>query len=392
MSTDWLAFWVVIAGALAIDFAVSRNKSGARRAGLWSAIWIGLGVGFGGWIALRHGGEAGITYLTAYLLEKSLSVDNLFVFILIFSLTGIPAALQPRVLFWGIAGALAMRAGLIALGVQILQHLHWAIYPLAGLLAYAAYRMLRGEERQTQLVEKGCALCSSWLARVMPIHPQLEGARFLVKRDGRWMATPMLVALAVIETTDLVFAVDSIPAVFAVTRDPFLVYTSNIFALLGLRSLYFLLAGVIRKLRFLRIGLAVMLLLAAAKLALGDVVHVAPLASLAAIVVIFSVAIGASLIFPGKAQPLPKPVKSCTHSDQIEDVTPTSTGCAECLKKGDQWVQLRMCLKCGNVGCCDSSKNQHATGHFRATGHPVMRTLRPGESWKWCYVDKVRLD
>ncbi len=390
--TDWIVFWAVIVIALAVDFAVSRNKSGARRAGLWSAIWIGLGVGFGAWVALRHGGDAGITYLTAYLLEKSLSVDNLFVFILIFSLTGIPAALQPRVLFWGIAGALAMRAGLIAVGVELLERLHWAIYPLAALLAYAAYRMLRGEERQTQLVEKGCALCTSWLARVMPIHPRLEGARFLVRKEGRWMATPMLVALAVIETTDLVFAVDSIPAVFAVTRDPFLVYSSNIFALLGLRSLYFLLAGVIRKLRFLRIGLAVMLLLAAAKLALGSVVHVPPLASLAAIVVIFSVAIGASLMFPGKEQPLPRPAKSCSHRDQITDATPTSSGCAECLKAGDPWVQLRMCLKCGHVGCCDSSKNQHATAHFTATGHPVMRTLQPGESWKWCYVDKAMVD
>ena len=385
--TDWIVFWAVIGIALAVDFAVSRNKSGARRAGLWSAIWVGLGVGFGGWIALRHGGEAGITYLTAYLLEKSLSVDNLFVFILIFSLTGIPSALQPRVLFWGIAGALAMRAGLIAVGVELLERLHWAIYPLAALLAYAAYRMLRGEERQTQLVEKGCALCTSWLARVMPIHPQLDGRRFLVRKDGRWMATPMLVALAVIETTDLVFAVDSIPAVFAVTRDPFLVYSSNIFALLGLRSLYFLLAGVIRKLRFLRIGLAVMLLLAAAKLALGSVVHVPPLVSLAAIVVIFSVAIWASLAFPEKVS-----LKPCRHRDQITDVTPTSTGCAECLKKGDQWVQLRMCLMCGNVGCCDSSKNQHATAHFKATGHPVMRTIQPGESWKWCYVDKAMVD
>jgi tellurite resistance protein TerC len=390
--TDWLVFWAVIVIALAVDFAVSRNKSGARRAGLWSAIWIGLGVGFGGWIALRHGGEAGITYLTAYLLEKSLSVDNLFVFILIFSLTGIPAALQPRVLFWGIAGALAMRAGLIAVGVELLERLHWAIYPLAALLAYAAYRMLRGEERQTQLVEKGCALCTSWLARVMPIHPRLEGARFLVRREGRWMATPMLVALAVIETTDLVFAVDSIPAVFAVTRDPFLVYSSNIFALLGLRSLYFLLAGVIRKLRFLRIGLAVMLLLAAAKLALGSVVHVPPLVSLTAIVVILGLSIAASLRFPGTQKAMPKPAKSCTHRDQIEDVTPTSTGCAECLKAGDPWVQLRMCLKCGHVGCCDSSKNQHATAHFTATGHPVMRTLQPGESWKWCYVDKATVD
>jgi tellurite resistance protein TerC len=390
--TDWIVFWAVIVIALAVDFAVSRNKSGARRAGLWSAIWIGLGVGFGGWIALRHGGEAGVTYLTAYLLEKSLSVDNLFVFILIFSLTGIPAALQPRVLFWGIAGALAMRAGLIAVGVELLERLHWAIYPLAGLLAYAAYRMLRGEERQTQLVEKGCALCTSWLARVMPIHAQLEGRRFLVRKDGRWMATPMLVALAVIETTDLVFAVDSIPAVFAVTRDPFLVYSSNIFALLGLRSLYFLLAGVIRKLRFLRVGLAVMLLLAAAKLALGSLVHVPPLVSLAAIVVILGLSIAASLLFPGEERPMPRPGKTCTHRDQIAAVEPKTQGCEECLKSGDLWVQLRMCLKCGHVGCCDSSKNRHATKHFQSTGHPVMRSIQPGESWKWCYVDKAMVD
>jgi TerC family integral membrane protein len=289
------------------------------------------------------------------------------------------------VLFWGIAGALAMRAGLIAVGVELLERLHWAIYPLAALLAYAAYRMLRGEERQTQLVEKGCALCTSWLARVMPIHPQLEGARFLVRKHGRWMATPMLVALAVIETTDLVFAVDSIPAVFAVTRDPFLVYSSNIFALLGLRSLYFLLAGVIRKLRFLRIGLALMLLLAAAKLALGSVVHVPPLVSLAAIVVIFSVSIAASLLFPGKA-------KSCTHRNQIASVEPNTEGCEECLSTGERWVQLRLCLQCGHVGCCDSSKNKHATAHFHATRHPVMRSIQPGENWKWCYVDRIRVD
>ena len=384
--SDWIVFWVVIAVALLVDFFVSR-KSTSRRAGLWSAIWIGLGLGFGGWIALRHGGDAGVTYVTAYLLEKSLSVDNLFVFILIFSLTGIPPDLQPRVLFWGIAGALAMRAALIAAGVQVLEQFHWAIYPLAALLAYAAYRTLRGEERQTRLVEKGCALCSSWLARVMPIHPQLEGRRFLVRRDGRWMATPMLVALAVIETTDLVFAVDSIPAVFAVTRDPFLVYSSNIFALLGLRSLYFLLAGVIRKLRFLRIGLAVMLLLAAIKLAIGDLYHVPPLVALAAIVVIFGVSIAASLLFPGKPES-----SSCTHLDQLRNVTPKSNGCEECLKKGERWVELRMCLSCGNVGCCDSSKNRHASAHFQATGHPLMRTLQPGERWKWCYVDKMKLD
>ena len=387
MRTEWVVFWVLVVAALVVDLRFARNRSPA----LWSAIWIGLGLAFGGWIALRQGGEAGITYLTAYLLEKSLSVDNLFIFILIFSLTGIPAQLQHRALFWGIVGALIMRAGLIAVGVEILERFHWAVYPLAGLLAYAAYRMLRGEERQNRFVEQQCALCESWLARVIPIEPRLHGSSFVVRKAGRLMATPLLVALTVIETTDLVFAVDSIPAVFAVTRDPFLVYTSNIFALLGLRSLYFLLAGVIRKLRFLRVGLAVMLLLAAAKLALGDLYHVPPLASLAAIAVIMTVSVVVSLLFPGTV-PADQAPASCVHRGEMRDVRPNTQGCEECLKTGDRWVQLRLCLKCGHVGCCDSSRNRHATAHFQTTGHPIMQTLEPGERWRWCYVDKTVLD
>jgi tellurite resistance protein TerC len=384
VTTEWAAFWGVVAIALAVDLRFSK-KSDPKSAAAWSAVWIGLGLGFGGWIALRLGTEAGITYLTAYVLEKSLSVDNLFVFILIFSLTGIPASLQHRALFWGIVGALAMRAALIAVGVEILERFQWAVYPLAALLAYAAYRMLRGEERQERFAERQCALCESWLARFIPIEPRLHGSRFVVRLDGRLMATPLLVALTVIETTDLLFAVDSIPAVFAVTRDPFLVYTSNVFAMLGLRSLYFLLAGVIRKLRFLKVGLAVTLFMAAAKLAVGDLYHVPPLASLAAIVAILVGSIAASLLFPAAA-------KACTHRDQIAGVAPSSNGCEECLRMGERWVNLRMCLKCGNVGCCDSSKNRHATAHFHATGHPVMRSIEPGESWKWCYVDRVKLD
>lgn len=391
MTTEWTVFWILVVVALAIDFRFS-NKTNARSAAAWSAVWIGLGLGFGAWIALRLGGAAGITYLTAYVLEKSLSVDNLFVFILIFSLTGIPAQLQPRALFWGIVGALVMRAVLIALGVQILEHFHWAVYPLAALLAYAAYRMLRGEEKQNRFVQQQCALCESWLARFMPIEPRLHGSRFVVRREGRLMATPLLVALAVIETTDLVFAVDSIPAVFAVTRDPFLVYTSNVFALLGLRSLYFLLAGVIRKLRFLRVGLAVMLVLAAAKLAVGDLVHVPPLASLAAIAGIVVASVLASLLFPERTKMPAVKTKTCTHRNQIADVAPSTQGCEECLQSGERWVQLRMCLKCGHVGCCDSSKGKHATAHFHATGHPVMRSIEPGQSWKWCYVDEMMVE
>jgi tellurite resistance protein TerC len=384
--TDWIVFGVVIAGALAVDFAVSR-KSNARSAAMWSAVWIGLSLAFGGWIALRLGTDAAVTYLTAYALEKSLSVDNLFVFILIFSLTGIPPALQQRALFWGVFGALVMRAVLIGLGVQVLGHFHWMIYPLAALLVYAALRMLRSEQVQSRYIEKGCAVCTSWVARIVPIEPKLQGSRFLVRKESQLTATPLLVALAMIETTDLVFAVDSIPAVLAVTRDPFLVYTSNVFALLGLRSLYFLVGNAVRRLRFLRAGLAVMLLLAAVKLALGDALDIPPLASLAAVAVVFVASIAASLFFPG----VPK-MAACTHRNQIRNVAPKTQGCEECLKSGDQWVQLRMCLKCGHVGCCDSSKNKHATAHFQATGHPIMRTIEPGESWKWCYVDRMMLD
>jgi tellurite resistance protein TerC len=381
--TDWIVFGVVIAGALAVDFAVSR-KSNARSAAMWSAVWIGLSLAFGGWIALRLGTDAAVTYLTAYALEKSLSVDNLFVFILIFSLTGIPPALQQRALFWGVFGALVMRAVLIGLGVQVLGHFHWMIYPLAALLVYAAVRMLRSEQVQSRYIEKGCAVCTSWVARIVPIEPKLQGSRFLVRKEGQLTATPLLVALAMIETTDLVFAVDSIPAVLAVTRDPFLVYTSNVFALLGLRSLYFLVGNAVRRLRFLRAGLAVMLLLAAVKLALGDALDIPPLASLAAVAVVFVASIAASLFFPG----VPK-MAACTHRDQIKNVAPKTKGCEECLKMGDEWVQLRMCLSCGHVGCCDSSKNKHATKHFQATAHPIMRTIEPGESWKWCYVDRM---
>jgi tellurite resistance protein TerC len=356
----------------------------AQRAGLWSAFWLGLALVFGAWIAITRGGEAGVVWLTAYLLEMSLSVDNLFVFILIFSLTGIPAHLQSRALFWGIVGAIVMRAVLIVLGVQILERFHWTVYPLAALLVYAAVRMLKGEESESRFVTQQCTLCESWLARVIPIEPRLHGSRFLVRKDGRWMATPLLVALTVIETTDLVFAVDSIPAVLSVTRDPFLVYTSNIFALLGLRSLYFLLAGVVRKLRFLRIGLAVMLMLAAAKLATAQFFHVPPLVSLGAIAVIMTASVVASLLFP-------TPAVNCEHVREASDVPPKTEGCAECLKLGDQWVHLRLCLACGHVGCCDSSKNKHATAHFESTGHPVIRSMQPGETWKWCYVDRVML-
>jgi len=252
---------------------------------------------------MRLGRDAGITYLTAYVLEKSLSVDNLFLFVLIFEQTGVPPALQHRALFWGIVSALIMRAVLIGLGVYLLERFHWVIYVFAGFLVFAAARMLWGKAEETKLVKASCALCTSWVGRFIPIRPVTEGPMFVVRQGGRLMATPLLVALVVIETTDIIFALDSIPAVFAVTRDPFLVYTSNVFALLGLRSLYFVLAGAIRDLRFLRTGLGIMLLFVAAKMLLADIVEIPPVASLAAVVVIFVVAIVASRLFPGTGVP-----------------------------------------------------------------------------------------
>jgi TerC family integral membrane protein len=289
----------VVAIALAADILVSRRRvPSLRSAALWSALWIGLGLLFGAGVALRLGSDAGLIYLTAYLLEKSLSVDNLFVFALIFSQTGIPPAQQRRALFWGIAGALIMRALLIALGIYLLERFHWVVYPFAALLLFAAARMMWGKERQRKIIEASCSLCTSWIARFIPITPVSQGERFLVRKGGRWMATPLLLALVAIESTDLVFAVDSIPAVFAVTRDPFLVYTSNVFALLGLRSLYFVLAGAIRKLPFLRAALGVLLLFVALKMLLAGVLEISPALSLAIIAGIFGAALIASLLLP----------------------------------------------------------------------------------------------
>jgi len=390
----WTVFWTAVAVLLVIDIAAARGSARSlRTAALWSALWIGLSLLFGAWVAVRFGREAGLTWLTAYVLEKSLSVDNLFVFAVIFSQTGLSAALQRRALFWGVAGALVMRAVLIALGLTLLARYHWVIYPFAALLVFAAARMLWGEDKERKLAEATCSLCSSWIARFVPITPVSEGSRFLARKGGRLYATPLLVALVAIETTDLLFAVDSIPAVFAVTRDPFLVYTSNVFALLGLRSLYFVLAGAIARLRFLQAALAVMLLLVAAKMLLGDALEMPPGASLAVIAGIFAAAVAASLLFPGRAAGREeKAMTVCTHRDQIKDVGPNTRGCEECLELGESWVQLRLCLACGHVGCCDSSRNKHATGHFHATGHAVMRSIEPGESWKWCYVDKTMVD
>jgi tellurite resistance protein TerC len=302
---EWTSFAVIVATLLVVDVAfVGRgaHAGSVRRAWAWSLIWIGVSLAFGAWVTFRLGTDSGLAYFTAYFVEKSLSIDNLAVFAVVFAQTGIAPALQHRALFWGVLGALVMRGALIAAGIYVLERFQWLVYPFGALLAYAAVRMVAGKDTHRPWVEATCTLCSSWIARFIPIVRTSHGERFIVRLEGRRYATPLLVALVAIESADLVFAVDSIPAVLAVTRDPFLVYASNIFALLGLRSLYGVVGDLFTRHWYLRLGLAVLLGFVALKLVLSGVVHLPPLLSLGVIVAILSAAAAAAILLPEPAR------------------------------------------------------------------------------------------
>jgi tellurite resistance protein TerC len=267
----WAAFVAFVVAMLALDvFVLHRgaHEMSLREAGVWSAVWIILGLGFGGLVWAWAGGGTAQAYLAGYLIEKSLSVDNIFLFAAIFSAFAIPARYQHRVLMYGIVGALVMRAAFIAAGITLLEAIHPVIYVFGAVLLLAAFNMLRGGADHA-VPENPRVL--RLLRRVLPVTDRFAGQRFVVRAGPRLVATPLLVALVVVEFTDVIFAVDSIPAVLAVTTDPFVVYTSNVFALLGMRALYFLLAGAAARLRYLRPGLAVILGAVAVKLLFADV-------------------------------------------------------------------------------------------------------------------------
>jgi tellurite resistance protein TerC len=299
---SWAGFVGLVTVLFTIDLMFGHRSNDLRAAILWSAVWVGAGLAFGLWVWEIKGGEAAAAYYAAYLLEKSLSVDNIFVFVLIFTQLRIPAHQQHRVLLLGIVGALVMRAAMIWGGVYLLQRFHWFIYPFAALLLVAAARLLYGENAERRFVEESCVACTTWVARIIPVTPAGDGQHFLVRENGRLTATPMLVALILIETTDIIFALDSIPAVLAITRDPYIVYTSNIFALLGLRALYFVLADVVQRFHYLRPGLAAVLGFVACKMVLTDIVEIPVATSLGVIVAIVAVAIAASWMFPRQAR------------------------------------------------------------------------------------------
>ena len=261
------------------------------------AFWIGVALTFGVWVTVARGAAAAAEYYAAYLLEFSLSVDNIFVFVIVFSELHIPAEYQRRVLRWGIAGALVFRALMIAAGIALIQRFYWITYPFGALILLAAWRTLFAEDRERRAVKRACDVCSTSIARLVPVSPVFHGQAFWRRDGGRLVATPLFVALAVIEATDIVFALDSVPAVLTITRDPFIVYSSNVLAMFGLRSLYFVVSNALDRLRYLRQGLAGVLMFTGTKIITSEWVHISPGISISIILFMFGGTIAASL-FP----------------------------------------------------------------------------------------------
>ncbi|TBR17442.1 TerC family protein [bacterium] len=284
----WAAFLAGVGAMLALDLGVFHRRAHApsmRESLGWSAFWVAAALAFAGGVWSRMGPEKGLEFLTGYAIEKSLSVDNLFVFLTVFAAFRVPAAQQHRVLFWGVFGALVMRGAFIGAGTVLLERFSWTLYLFGGLLAVTGLKMLLGGAPSEA---EGEAPAVRWARRLFPSTEGLHGDRFFVREGGAWRATPLLPALAAVEGADVVFAVDSVPAVFAVTSDPFIVFTSNVFAILGLRSLYFALAGVLDRLEGLKTGLALVLLFVGAKMCLAGVFHVPAAASLAVVAVLLT--------------------------------------------------------------------------------------------------------
>lgn len=297
----FVIFNLAVLALLALDLGVFNRHAHAitlREAAIWSGMWIGLSLAFNLFLYVYMGSGPALEFLAGYLIEKSLSVDNIFVFVLIFSVFAVPAAYQHRVLFWGILGALVMRGALIAVGAVLLEQFHWVIYLFGAFLILTGIRFATHEEEEIH-PERNPLI--GLMGRVLPVIREYDGARLVVKRGGKRMATPLLVVLLVVESTDLLFALDSIPAVFGVTKDPFIVYTSNVAAILGLRALYFLLAGLVERFHYLRFGLAAILGFVGLKMILAEVYAIPIGLSLAIIICILALSAIASALRPKEA-------------------------------------------------------------------------------------------
>ena len=310
----WIGFNLFVLAMLALDLGVFHRSAHAvtvKEATIWSVVWISLAMVFNLGIYLfwnqlvpnsaYSNGDAALSFFTGYLIEKSLSVDNIFVFVLIFSYFSVPPQYQHRVLFWGILGALVMRAILILVGAALIKEFHWIIWIFGAFLIFTGIKM--AFHKNEELHPEDNPLIKLF-RRMMPVTQNYDGSKFFVRNAGKLMATPLFLVLLMIESTDLIFAVDSIPAIFAVTQEPFIVYTSNVFAILGLRSLYFLLAGVMDKFHYLKLGLSVVLTFVGIKMLMPDLsalltgvsYNIPTLVSLGVVAGILAIAVAASLI------------------------------------------------------------------------------------------------
>jgi tellurite resistance protein TerC len=292
----WLGFTGLVAALLILDLGVLNRRShilSFKEAMTWSLGLIAFAHLFGGFIFWKEGLHPALEYYTGYLIELSLSVDNLFVFILIFSYFNVPAEAQPKVLKWGILGAIVMRLIMIALGALLLERFEWIIYVFGGILIITGIRMMTQSDEVMDLDRNPVVRL---VRRVLPVSNYYDGTKFLTRhRNGTLLATPLLLVLVIVEWSDLVFAIDSIPAIFAITRDPFLVYSSNVFAILGLRALFFVLAGMMDKFAYLKPGVALILIFVGLKMALSPWIHLPTLVSLAVVILTLTAAVLLSL-------------------------------------------------------------------------------------------------
>ncbi len=293
----WAGFAVFVAAALFADLALHRHAHEVtfREALAWSLLWIALALIFNAFVYAHFGRQAGLQFLAGYVVEKSLSIDNIFVFVVLFQAFAVPPRLQRPVLLWGILGAVVMRALFIFAGAALIAQFHWIMYIFGAILIVTGGRLL---VRHDAVVEPRHNPLYRAFAKLVPLADDYAGERFIVKANGRWVATPLLAALVAIESVDVVFAIDSIPAIFAITTDPFLVLTSNIFAILGLRAMFFLIGDAVTKFRHLSVGLALVLLFIGGKMLAVDIVDVPIAVSLGVIVALIGGSILTSLMAP----------------------------------------------------------------------------------------------
>jgi tellurite resistance protein TerC len=296
----WVLFITFVVVMLVLDLTVfhrGAREVRLRGAVLWSLFWIGLAAAFAVLVYFWRGRVSALDFTTGYLIEESLSVDNLFIFLLIFRYFKVPGHYQHKVLFWGIIGALVMRLVFIVAGVALIQRFHWIIYAFGAFLVYTGVRLFRSEEVE---VHPETNPMVRWFRKLFPVTPGFVKGNFFVREGGRLFATPLLLVLIVVETTDVLFATDSIPAVLAITHDPFIVFTSNVFAILGLRSLYFALAGMMEAFHYLHYGLAVILSFIGLKMLVSNYYHLPTVVALGVVGGVLAASIGASLLFPKK--------------------------------------------------------------------------------------------